>query len=159
MSPPAALVRRYLEGGTKGAAAKVEEAKMKYMLTIIGEETDWGDVTPEEAGAVMAAWDAYTSELRDAGAFVAGEGLQPSATATTIKFGQDEGPITVDGPFAETKEQLGGFYLIDVGDLDAALEWARRIPGRPGTSIEVRPVMDYEAAGGSQQHASTEAVS
>ena len=131
---------------------------MKYMLTIIGEEMDWGEVTPEQARAGMAAWDAYTSELRDAGAFVAGEGLQPSATATTVKLRGDEEPITVDGPFAETKEQLGGFYLIETPDLDAALVWARKMPAQPGSSIEVRPVMDYEASG-SEEHTSTEAVS
>ena len=96
--------------------------------------------------------------MRDAGAFVAGEGLQPSATATTVKLRGDEEPITVDGPFAETKEQLGGFYLIETQDLDAALEWARKIPAQPGWSIEVRPVMDYEASG-SEEHTSTEAVS
>jgi hypothetical protein len=131
---------------------------MKYMLTIIGEEMDWGEVTPEQARAGMAAWDAYTSELRDAGAFVAGEGLQPSAMATTVKLRGDEEPITVDGPFAETKEQLGGFYLIDTADLDGALEWARKMPAQPGSSIEVRPVMDYEASG-SEEHASSEAIS
>ena len=119
---------------------------MKYMLTIIGEETDWSEVSPEQAKAAMAGWDAYTSELREAGAFVAGEGLQPSATATTVKLRGDEEPITVDGPFAETKEQLGGFYLLECGDLDEALAWARKIP-MPGGTVEVRPVMDYEAAG------------
>jgi hypothetical protein len=124
---------------------------MKYMLAIIGEEMDWGDVTPEEARAGMAAWDEYTAALRDAGAFVAGEGLQPSASATTVRLDGGE-RLTVDGPFAETKEQLGGFYLIDVADLDAALEWAGRMPARPGSAIEVRPVLDYEAAGGSTEH-------
>ncbi len=131
---------------------------MKYMLTIIGEETDWGEVSPEQAKAAMASWDAYTAELRDAGAFVAGEGLQPSATATTVKLRGDEAPITVDGPFAETKEQLGGFYLVEAPDLDSALEWARKIPAQAGYSIEVRPVIDYDARG-SEEHASAEAVS
>lgn len=127
---------------------------MKYMLTIAGEEADWSDVTPEQMREGMAAWDAYTAELREAGAMVAGEGLQPSTTATTIRFGAGGERITVDGPFAETKEQIGGFYLIDVADLDAALEWAGRLPVREGGVVEVRPVMDYEAAGGSSQHRS-----
>ena len=87
---------------------------MKYMLTLVGPETDWGDITPEEARQNMARWDAYTAELREAGAMVAGEGLQESATATTVRFGAGGEPVTVDGPFAETKEQIGGFYLIDV---------------------------------------------
>jgi len=126
---------------------------MKYMLTIAGPETDWSDITPEQMRANMARWDAYTADLRAAGAFVAGEGLQASSTATTVRFDGDE-RITVDGPFAETKEQIGGFYLIDVDDLDAALEWARRQPVREGGVVEVRAVMDYEAAGGSTEHTS-----
>jgi hypothetical protein len=87
---------------------------------------------------------------------VAGEGLQESATATTVRFGAGGEPVTVDGPFAETKEQIGGFYLIDVPDLDSALEWARKLPLRPDWAAEVRPVMDYEAAGGSTEHLSEE---
>lgn len=104
---------------------------MKYMLTIIGEEGNWDDATPEQMREGMAQWDTYTTELRDSGAFVAGEGLAPSATATTIRIGEER--VTTDGPYAETKEQLGGFYLIDVEDLDEALEWAgvpRASPGR-----------------------------
>jgi hypothetical protein len=130
---------------------------MKYMLTIAGPEIDWSEITPEQMRESMAGWDAYTAELRAAGAFVAGEGLQPSATATTVRFAGDE-RITVDGPFAETKEQIGGFYLIDVADLDAALEWARKQPVREGGLVEVRPVMDYDAAG-SSEHTSAEVAS
>ncbi len=125
---------------------------MKYMLTLFNEETDWSDVNPEQARASMASWDEYTKALRDSGAFVAGEGLSPSATATTIRLGEE--PITTDGPYAETKEQLGGFYLIEVEDLDAALEWGRRVP-MPGGAVEVRPVMDYEQAGGSSEHSAS----
>jgi len=132
---------------------------MKYMLTLVGPETDWGDITPEEARQNMARWDAYTAELREAGAMVAGEGLQESATATTVRFGAGDEQVTVDGPFAETKEQIGGFYLIDVADFDAALEWARKLPLRTDWAAEVRPVMDYEAAGGSTEHASEEVAS
>ena len=127
---------------------------MKYMLTIIGEEPDWSDFTPEEMRESMERWDAYTADLRAAGAMVAGEGLQPSATATTIRFDSDGDPTTIDGPFAETKEQIGGFYLIEAPDLDAALEWARKLPARGGGAVEVRPVMDYESAGGSSEHSS-----
>jgi len=132
---------------------------MKYMLAIISEEMDWGEITPEEARAGMALWDDYTAELRAAGAYVAGEGLQPSSTATTVRFAAGGERITVDGPFAETKEQLGGFYLIDAADLDAALEWARKLPAREGSSVEVRPVLDYDRVGGSSEHASEGAVS
>ncbi len=128
---------------------------MKYMLTLFTEERSWEDTDPAEAGAAMAAWDAYTRELRETGALVAGEGLAPSATATTIRLSDEH--LVTDGPYAETKEQLGGFYLIDVADLDAALEWAHKIP-MPGGAVEVRPVMDYEAAGGSDEHATSEEV-
>jgi hypothetical protein len=106
--------------------------------------------------AAMKGWDEYTAALRDSGAFVAGEGLSPGATATTIRLGEE--PLTTDGPFAETKEQLAGFYLIEVDDLDAALAWAHRIPMADG-AVEVRPVMDYEALGGSSQHAQSEVAS
>ena len=122
---------------------------MKYMLTLFNEERDWGDTSPEDGAAAMKAWDDYTAELRESDAFVAGEGLSPSATATTVRLAEEQ--ITTDGPFAETKEQLVGFYLIDVGDLDAALDWARRIP-MPGGAVEVRAVIDYEARGGSSEH-------
>ena len=125
---------------------------MKYMLTLFAEEQNWEDVDPEEMSASMQAWDAYTRDLRGAGALVAGEGLAPSATATTVRLSEEH--IVTDGPYAETKEQLAGFYLIDVADLDAALEWANRVP-MPGGAVEVRPVMDYEASG-SEEHSASE---
>ncbi len=119
---------------------------MRYVLAIIGGEGGMEDATPEQMREGMAAWQAYTDELRDSGAFIAGEGLAPSATATTVRIGDGGERTTTDGPFAETKEQLGGFYLIEVDNLDQALEWAKKIPAQAG-GIEVRPVMDYEAAG------------
>ena len=120
---------------------------MRYMLVIAGEEGGMDDATPEEMKAVMAAWDKFTQETVDSGAFVAGEGLQPSSTATTVQFPGDGGePTVTDGPFTESKEQLGGFYLLECKDLDEALDWAKRIPSRGGF-VEVRPVMDYEASG------------
>ena len=129
---------------------------MKYMLTLFSEERDWGDTSPEDAAAAMKAWDDYTAALRESDAFIAGEGLSPSATATTIRLAGE--PITTDGPFAETKEQLAGFYLIEADDLDSALEWGRRVP-MPGGAVEVRAVMDYDAAGGSAEHANSEVAS
>jgi hypothetical protein len=122
------------------------------MLTIIGEEGGWEDATPDDMRAVMAAWDGYSQSLKDAGAFVAGEGLQESATATTVRGYEGEERLVTDGPFAETKEQVGGFYLIDVANLDEALEWAKKIPARGG-GVEVRPVLDYDAfAAGAPPH-------
>jgi hypothetical protein len=120
---------------------------MRYLLAISGHEGGMDDATPEEMKAVMQAWDSFTQETVDSGAFVAGEGLQPSSTATTVQTHADGSePTVTDGPFTESKEQLGGFYLLDCKDLDEALEWAKKIPARGG-AIEVRPVMDYEARG------------
>src|SRR4051794_28284535 len=119
---------------------------MKYLLALIGDESQNANRTPEQQREAMRGWDDYTRAVQDAGAYVGGEGLQPSAAATTVKLPPGGDPVVTDGPFAETKEQLGGYYLIDVEDLDAALDWAKKVP-MPGGNVEVRPVMDYEAAG------------
>jgi hypothetical protein len=116
---------------------------MKYLLTLYGDETRWTEQSPEEMQAAMKGWEAYSDAATEAGVMIGGEGLQPSATATTVKLGDE--PIVTDGPFAETKEQLGGYYLLDCKDLDEAIEWAKRIPSE--LTVEIRPVMDYEAAG------------
>jgi hypothetical protein len=123
---------------------------MKYLLTLYGDESRMADMTPEQQAAGMQAWDDYTRSAIDAGVHLGGEGLQPSSTATTVQIRESGDPIVSDGPFAETKEQLGGYYLLDCRDLDDALGWARKIP-MPGGTVEVRPVMDYEAVG-SQLH-------
>jgi hypothetical protein len=119
---------------------------MKYLLTLFGDESGFADRTPEQRAEAMKAWDEYTRSAIDAGVHLGGEGLQPSSTATTVRIPASGDPIVSDGPFAETKEQLGGYYLLDCSDLDDALGWAKRIP-MPGGTVEVRPVMDYEAAG------------
>ena len=104
------------------------------------------DASPEEMKVVMDQWSAYSREAVDKGAFLAGEGLQPSATASTVRITEGKEPTVTDGPFAESKEQLGGFYLLECKDLDEALEYAKKIPFRDG-HVEVRPVMDYEGTG------------
>jgi hypothetical protein len=119
---------------------------MKYMLTLINEEGGWEDTTPEEMKAELGRWQAYGQALTEAGAFLAGEGLQESATATTVRIGDGDERLVTDGPFAETKEQVGGFYLIECENLDEALEWAKKVP-LSGGGIEVRPVMDYTQYG------------
>jgi hypothetical protein len=124
---------------------------MKYVLSLIGDESRFADMTPEEQSESMKAWDAYTRATIDAGVHLGGEGLQPSSTATTVRIAVNEEPIVSDGPFAETKEQLVGYYLLDCKDLDDALAWAKRIP-MPGGDVEVRPVMDYEARGSELHH-------
>ena len=121
---------------------------MKYMLIFVGPEVEeQGERSPEELHAAMDAWSDYSQQLADAGAFIAGEGLQPSATATTVTHAQGGERIVSDGPFAETKEQVGGFYLLECASLDDALEWAKKAPVREGNVTEVRPVMDYSGSG------------
>ena len=128
---------------------------MKYALLIYGDESAWADATPEDSAQVMAAYNRFGEEAGDR--ILAGDGLQGTATATTVRVRDGERLLT-DGPFAETREQLGGYYVIEAGSLDEALDWAAKIPGALNGSVEVRPVMDYEAVqGGSVQGA--EAVS
>ena len=104
-------------------------------------------MTPEEAAEDMQLWGAFYEELTAAGAFVAGEGLDATTSATTVRI-KDGEVVHTDGPFAETREQLGGFYLLECPDLDAALAWAAKVPDLgEGGCVEVRAVMDYEAAG------------
>jgi hypothetical protein len=124
---------------------------MKYLLALIADETGFAEATPDQQAESMKAWDAYTRATIDAGVHLGGEGLQPSSTATTVRIQADAEAIVSDGPFAETKEQLVGYYLLDCKDLDDALAWAKRIP-MPGGDVEVRPVMDYEARGSELHH-------
>jgi hypothetical protein len=119
---------------------------MKYVLSLISEEGGLDDASPEEMKAVLDRWDAYTREAVDNGAFIVGEALQPSETASTVRIKEGEEPIVSDGPFTESKEQLGGFYLFECKDLDEALEYAKRIPYQDGI-VEVRPVMDFTDLG------------
>jgi hypothetical protein len=104
-----------------------------------------GGPSPEQLQAEHPRWNAYTQALADAGVMVAGDALEGIDTATTVRERGGETVLT-DGPFAETKEILGGYYLIDVPDLDAALKWAARIPSAPYGSVEVRPVMVFPEA-------------
>jgi len=119
---------------------------MKYLLAIYADEGSWDEASPEEAKRFMDAYGEYTKEIQGAGVMLAGEGLEPTPSAKTVRVRGGARQVT-DGPFAETKEQLGGFYLVDVGSMDEALEWAGKIPGARVGSIEVRPVLDYEALG------------
>jgi hypothetical protein len=125
---------------------------MKYLLTIYGDESARENISPEDGKAVMDAYFAFSREVDEAGAMLGGEGLQPTSSATTVRVRDGERTVT-DGPFAETKEQLGGFYLLECKDLDEAIEWAAKIPGAQSGSVEVRPVMIYDAAGSEQPEA------
>ena len=118
---------------------------MKFSLIIY--ETPEAFATrhdPAHAASYWAGWPAYTQALIDAGAMAGGAGLEGPTTATTIRFGGD-GQRVEDGPFADTKEQLGGIYIIEVPDLDVALKWAARMPLTLGGSVEVRPNLDMSA--------------
>lgn len=116
---------------------------MKYLLAIFGEEPELGEMSPEEMAAMMEPWSKFGEELVGSGAYIAGEGLQPSATATSVHNRAGGEQIVSDGPFAETKEQLGGFYLLECASLDEAQEWAKKVPMGEGSTVEVRPVMDF----------------
>jgi hypothetical protein len=109
----------------------------QYMLLIYGPPDD--NPPPEEMGAVMERWFAYTQAMIDAGAMVSGEALNMPDTATTVRVRDGETLVT-DGPFAETAEMLGGFYVIDVPDLETAQHWAARMPNADVGSIEVREI-------------------
>ena len=115
---------------------------MRYMLLIIGDESRFADMSEEEMGAQLQRWSDYSKELVDAGAFVAGDGLQTSSSATVLRV-QDGERLLTDGPFAETKEQIGGYYTIECKDLDEAIDWAAKLPSADGGVTEIRPVMDY----------------
>ena len=116
---------------------------MRYLLLIYAEEPT--QTVPED---VMAAesegYNAFTKDIRDRGIFEAGEALHPTSSATTVRV-KDGQTVTTDGPFAETKEALGGFYLVNAKDLDEAIELAAKIPGARNGSIELRPIMEFTA--------------
>jgi hypothetical protein len=119
---------------------------MKFTLLLWGDESQWADMSEEEAAAEMARWEEYTNQLVAAGVMVSGEGLQASATSKTLRIEDGERVVT-DGPFAETKEQLGGFYVIECDSFDDALEWASKLPSAEQGSTEIRPVIAYEEMG------------
>jgi hypothetical protein len=116
---------------------------MQYALTIYDDQSRWSEMSEADGAAVSEAYGKVTEEMRAAGIFRAGEGLQPVTTATTVRVPNGERLVT-DGPFAETKEQLAGFYVLDCKDLDEAIEWAAKIPGARSGCVEVRPVIQYE---------------
>jgi hypothetical protein len=112
---------------------------MQYMLLIFDEERAAESVPREQMTEIINAYTAYTQALRDAKVWVASNRLRPTSAATAVRIADGKTQV-LDGPFAETKEQLGGYYLIDVPDLDAALSWAQRCPGARYGTVEVRPI-------------------
>ena len=118
---------------------------MRYMLLIYGDESGWGNLSESDQQTEMAKWYAYTEAMRAAGVSDQGEALQPTATATSVRSKNGD-PLVTDGPFAETKEQLGGYYLLDVADLDEAIKWANKCPAAPVGTIELRPIAEFPDA-------------
>lgn len=113
---------------------------MKYLLLIYENEKAWEAMPEEEQERILAEYGAFTQDIARSGNYVTGEPLQPTSTATTVRV-RDGQPLCTDGPFAETREQLGGFYLVEAADLDQAVAVAARVPSARWGSIEVRPVM------------------
>jgi hypothetical protein len=118
---------------------------MKYLCLIYEDEKAWLNLPKEQSDAVMGEYFAFTDDIRKNGQYVAGEALHPTQTATTVRVRNGK-TATTDGPFAETKEQLGGFYLVEAKDLNEAIQIASRIPSARFGSIEVRPVVDFSQA-------------
>ncbi|MEP7325122.1 MAG: YciI family protein [Gemmatimonadota bacterium] len=116
---------------------------MQYMLLIYSNEEEWDKLSPEVMGEWMGEYNAFTDSIVKSGNYKAGEPLQPTTTATTVRVRDGKTQIT-DGPFAETREQLGGFYWVEAKDLDQALQIAARIPSARVGSVEVRPIMPME---------------
>jgi hypothetical protein len=118
---------------------------MKYLCLIYSQEAQMASMSKSESDALMSEYWAFTEAIKKSGHYVAGEALQPVHTATTVRIRNGK-LSTTDGPFAETKEQLGGFYMIEARDLNDAIQVASRIPASRDGSIEVRPVEDFSAA-------------
>jgi len=121
-----------------------KEVEMQYLLLIHDDETEWPRLAEHEQSDIIAEYVALTAELRESGAYLGSNRLQPTTTASTVRV-RDGDQVVTDGPFAETKEQLGGYYLIEAESLDEALEWAGKIPTARSGSIEVRPVAPVPA--------------
>ena len=113
---------------------------MKYLLLIYENEGAWASMPEAEQGQVFGEYMSYTQDIARSGNLLHGEALQPTATATSVRV-KDGKTLTTDGPFAETREQLGGFYLVEASDADEAVALAARIPGAKTGTIEVRPIM------------------
>jgi hypothetical protein len=114
----------------------------KFVLTLWEDQSNWGQASPEDIAKSNHAYQDVTDEMRSKGAFVSGEGVQPVATARSVRVRGDEISAT-DGPFAETKEQLSGFYLLECKDQDEAIQWAAKIPAASTGVVDIRPVIEY----------------
>lgn len=116
---------------------------MRYMLLICADENEEAELTPEAMGELMENYMKFSAEIEAAGVYEGSDRLQPTASATTVRV-RDGKTVTTDGPFAETKEALGGYYKINVKDLDEAIAWAAKIPTAADGTIEIRPIWEPE---------------
>jgi len=115
---------------------------MRYMLLVYWNEAEHADATKEQKAETFAAYSAYTEAMKKAGVFLSASGLQDSSTATVVRARTGKATV-LNGPYIESKEQLGGYYLFEAPDLDGALAWAARCPGAQQGAVEVRPLMIY----------------
>ena len=115
---------------------------MKYLCLIYENEQEWASLSEDQGNAIMHEYNAFTDTYRKSGHVLAGDALQPTQTATTVRVRNGK-LSTTDGPFAETREQLGGYYLIEAKDLNEAIQIAAKIPAARNGSIEVRPIMEF----------------
>ena len=116
---------------------------MRYLLMIYSPESHYATMSERDMGELMAAYGSFTEDIGASGAMQGAERLKPTATATTVRIRNGKTAVT-DGPFAETKEHLGGYYLIDVKDLDEAIAWAAKVPTATYGSIEIRPIWEMD---------------
>ena len=112
---------------------------MQYMLLVYADESGWSQLTPEQQKQGMAAYTAYTEALRKAGALLRSDRLRNTDASTTVRLVDGKTQV-LNGPYVDTKEQLGGYFLIEAADLDAAIAWAARCPGASHGTVEVRPL-------------------
>jgi hypothetical protein len=133
-----------LDGEAKPLFQPAQETTMQYLLLIYNNERNWTELPEADVGALMGDYQSFTQSIAKSGHYKGGNALQPTNTATTVRVRNGKRTAT-DGPFAETREQLGGYYLIDAKDLDEAIGIAARIPGALTGAIEVRPVMQTPA--------------
>ncbi len=113
---------------------------MQYLLLIYSNRADWAKMSEAERGQIFGEYMAYTAQIKASGNYIGGEALESVESATTVRVKNGK-TVTTDGPFAETREQLGGYYLVEAKDLDEAISLGARIPGAKYGSIEVRPIM------------------
>ncbi len=113
---------------------------MEFTFLLYNREQRWNEMTQEQSEREYGAYMAYTAALREAGVYVGGNRLEGTGTATSVRAGEGGKTIVLDGPYPDTKEQLGGYYVVDVPDLDAAISWAARCPCASHGTVEVRPV-------------------